>query len=62
MIKKLAQQLQHIPELIDKESLLVKDIAEVIAHRYLLVQNFDIHSSQLTTFHLQLVAKSHVRD
>lgn len=28
VIKKLAQQLQHIPELIDKESLLVKDIAE----------------------------------
>ena len=62
VIKNLAQHLQDMPELIDKESLLVKDMAEVIAHKYLLVQNFDVHSSQLMTFHLQLVAKSLIRD
>jgi hypothetical protein len=45
VITKLAQQIEDMSELIDNESLLVKQIAEV-----LLIQNFHIHSFQLTIF------------
>ena len=38
MIKQVAEQHQDMLELIGNESILVKEIAEVITHEYLLIQ------------------------
>ena len=38
MIKQVAEQHQDMLELIANESILVKEIAEVITHEYLLIQ------------------------
>jgi len=38
VIKQVAEQHQDMSEIIENESILVKEIAEVIIHEYLLIQ------------------------
>ena len=42
MLKQVAEQHQDMTELVEKESVLVKEIAEVITCEYLLFQNFKL--------------------
>ena len=42
MLKQVAEHHQDMTELVEKESVLVKEIAEVITYKYLLIQNFKL--------------------